>query len=266
MAAADSPDRPASLTVTGQGIAPDRVVERLHRVNDPELDRSIVELEYVDRLDIDGPAVTVEFVLPTAWCSPAFAWMMATGIRDEVETLASVESVTVSLRDHMHGEQITNGVNERRAFDEVFEDAEDGVADVRESLDEKARFARQYEAMTALQEAGLDDGQIAAVRPTDIDLGADSDLAVVSIREGSVRIPVDAEPIERYLEKARATGVVASSDAPLFADRDGEPFAPVDVEAVRRDARLAAANIEGQATICASLHEARNGVTPGDMA
>lgn len=265
MAAADSPDRPASLTVTGQGIAADRVVDRLHRVHDPELDRSIVELEYVDRLEIDGSAVTVEFVLPTAWCSPAFAWMMATGIRDEVEALASVESVTVSLRDHMHGEQITAGVNEGRAFEAVFDDAEDGVDDVRESLDEKARFARQYEAMTALREAGLDDAQIADVRPTDIDLETPVDSAVVDVRDGSVSIVIPAEPVAHYLEKARATGVVAAEDEPLFADRTGEPFEPSDVEAVRRDARLAAANIDGQATICASLHEARNGVVPDDM-
>lgn len=265
MAAADGPNPPESLTVTGRGVDPDRIVERLDRVHDPELDRSIVELEYVDRLDIDGSAVTVEFVLPTAWCSPAFAWMMATGIRDEVEALAAVESATVQLRDHMHGQQIAAGVNEDRAFEDVFDDAEDGIDDVRESLDEKARFARQYEAMTAFGEAGLDDAQIATVRPVDIDLEAPGDRAVVVVRDGSVAIPVPTDPVERYLEKARSTGVVAAEDEPLFADRTGEPFGPSDVETVRRDARLAAANIEGQATICASLHEARNGVAPGDM-
>lgn len=262
MGSADSP--PESLTVSGRGVDPDRVIERLDRVHDPELDRSIVELEYVDRLEIDGGAVAVEFVLPTAWCSPAFAWLMATGIREEVEALPAVDDVTVRLRDHMHGEQITTGVNQGRAFDEVFEDADDGVEAVREALDEKARFARQYAAMTALREAGLDAAQMATLRPADMEFEPESDRAVVSVRAGSVRIPVDAEPLERYLEKARATGVVAGDDGPLFADRDGEPFGPADVEAVRRDARLAAANIEGQATICASLHEARNGVAPSD--
>ncbi|WP_241997089.1 iron-sulfur cluster assembly protein, partial [Halorubrum sp. SD626R] len=53
------------------------VRDRLDRVEDPELARSIVELDYVDAIDIDGGRVLVQFTLPTAWCSPAFAWMMA---------------------------------------------------------------------------------------------------------------------------------------------------------------------------------------------
>lgn len=49
----------------------------------------------------------------------------------------------------------------------------------------------------------------------------------------------------------------------LFVDRDDDPLDPnpETFESVLRDARLAASNIEGQATICASLHEARNGVS-----
>ena len=46
------------------------------RVTDPELDESIVELDYVDQIDIGDDDVTVHFTLPTAWCSPAFAWMI----------------------------------------------------------------------------------------------------------------------------------------------------------------------------------------------
>jgi metal-sulfur cluster biosynthetic enzyme len=57
------------------------VMERLDRVDDPELDDSIIELDYVRDLAIDESSVGVELVLPTAWCSPAFAWMMATGAR-----------------------------------------------------------------------------------------------------------------------------------------------------------------------------------------
>ncbi len=47
--------------------------DRLDRIVDPELDRSIVELEYVDRIEADDGDVEVAFTLPTAWCSPAFA-------------------------------------------------------------------------------------------------------------------------------------------------------------------------------------------------
>ena len=45
---------------------------------------------HIDTID-DGD-VTVEFTLPTAWCSPAFAWMMATDARDEVDSLPDTGS------------------------------------------------------------------------------------------------------------------------------------------------------------------------------
>jgi len=239
------------------------VRERLDRVHDPELDRSIVDLEYVDSIEIDGGDVTVGFVLPTAWCSPAFAWMMATGIHDEVSALSGVDSVRVELTDHMHGEEITRGVNEGLSFESVFEDADDGVEAVRRKLDEKARFARQYEAVQALQEAGLDPEQIATLTVTDVDLGFGPDAAAVTLRNGTLSVTVPREPLSEYVEKARATGLLTGADDRLFADREGEPLDadPESFEAVYRDARLAVSNIEGQATICESLHESRNGVS-----
>jgi len=239
------------------------VRERLDRVHDPELDRSIVELEYVEQIDIDGGAVHVDFVLPTAWCSPAFAWMMATGIRDEVERLPSVSTVTVRLLDHMHGEEITTGVNRRLAFESVFEDAEDGIETVRQKLDDKARFARQYDAIRALQQAGLDPEQIVALRLSDVALDHREDLAAVSIREDALTVTVPRDPLVEYLDKARATGVVAAETDHLFADRAGERLDsdPERFEGILREMRLAESNIDGQATICAALHESRNGVS-----
>jgi len=246
---------------TNGRVSREAVRERLDRVYDPELDRSIVDLDYVEKIDIDGGEVAVAFVLPTAWCSPAFAWMMATGIRDEVGELPRVESVTVQLSDHMHGEEITTGVNSGQPFEAVFEDADDGIEAVRSKLDRTARFARQHGAVRALQEAGLDAAQVAELTRADVDLEFGPDRAAVSVRGGDLTVTVPRAPVAEYLQKARATGVVTDEDDRLFADRDGEPLDPDPeaVESVVADARLAAANIEGQATICASLHESRNG-------
>lgn len=269
MKSADSPDEiPPSRTDWSQESSERRVNradvrERVDRVQDPELDRSIVELQYVDRIDIDDGEVTVSFVLPTAWCSPAFAWMMATGIRDEVGELSGVTSVTVRLSDHMHAEEITDGVNRGLAYESVFEDAEDGVDAVRRKLDTKARFARQYRAIRVLREAGLDHGQIASLRRDDVDLEFSAGQAAVSVRDGSITITVSQEPLAEYLAKARETGLVAEEGDRIFADRDGAVLDsdPETFESVLRESRLAASNIEGQATICASLHESRNGVS-----
>lgn len=266
----DSAEDPSKSTPSGTAppsetteppVDPDAVRERLDRVHDPELDRSIVELQYVDDIDIDSGAVTITFVLPTAWCSPAFAWMMATGIRDEVGNLSGVTSVTVRLSDHMHGDEITTGINQGLSFESVFEDAEDGVEAVRRKLDEKSRFARQYGAMQALRQAGLDAEQVLSLTRDDIDLEYSSDLASVTVRDGALTVTTAREPLAEYIEKARATGLVTDETDRLFADREAEPLDsdPETFESVLQDARLAASNIEGQATICESLHESRNG-------
>jgi len=255
------PDRPDP-----SDDAPDLedVYGRLDRVDDPELDRSIVELGYVERVAVDGGRVEVAFVLPTAWCSPAFAWMMATGIRDEVGSLPAVEAVRVDLRDHMHGEEINHGVNEGLAFDEAFDDADSGIEAVREKLDEKARLARQFHAFDALLDAGLTPAQVADLRLEDVDPAFEADRAAVPLREGAVTVTLPAEPLTDYLEKARATGLVSGEADRLFADRDGEPFDAEAFEEVRRQSRVADANVTGQGAICSALHEARNGVVADD--
>jgi len=255
-----SSEPPGPSEVTEQAVDAEAVHDRLDRVHDPELDRSIVELQYVERVDIDGGDVIVVFVLPTAWCSPAFAWMMATGIRDEVGALPGVTSVTVRLTDHMHGDEITTGVNQGEPFESVFEDAEDGIEAVRRKLDEKARFARQHRAIRELQGAGLDAEQIATLTRADVDLEFGANQASVTVQDGALTVTVAREPLGEYLEKARATGIVDEEADPLFADAAGEPLdpAPEPFESTLQDARLAASNIEGQATICESLHKSRN--------
>lgn len=244
------------------------VRERLDTVHDPELDRSIVELEYVDEIRIeragsedapvDGVRIDVAFVLPTAWCSPAFAWMMATGIRDEVGALAGVRDVRVDLLDHMHDEEINRGVNEELAFEHVFEDAEDGIAEVRQKLDRKARVARQYRAVETLLDAGLEPAQITALTSGDVERV--DERVVIYLRDQTVGVTVPADPIAGYLEKARDIGIVTGGEDQLFRDLDGEPISPAAFEAVHRETRLAKSNMSGQAGICAQLHEARNGV------
>jgi metal-sulfur cluster biosynthetic enzyme len=272
METTDSPDgadgsnattpAPPSET-TDPTISPAEVRERLDRVTDPELDRSIVDLQYIDAIDIEDGTVTVTFVLPTAWCSPAFAWMMATGIRDEVGSLPAVGSVTVRLSDHMHGDEITTGVNQGMSFESVFEEADDGIEAVQRKLDRKARFARQHTAIEALRGAGLGPYQIALLRRTDVDLDYRPERAAVHVRDGALTVTVDREPLAAYAAKARATGLVTDETDRLFADREGEPLDPEPdaFEATLRDARLAGANIDGQATICEALHESRNGVS-----
>ncbi|SDK98388.1 iron-sulfur cluster assembly protein [Natronorubrum texcoconense] len=242
------------------------VRDRLDRVTDPELDRSIVELEYVDGIEIDGRRVEVEITLPTAWCSPAFAWMMTVDARDEVATLAAVEVVRITLREHMHEAEINRGVNERRSFAEAFPDADGDVEAVRAELDEKARVARQYDATEALLEAGLDGEAITGLRLADLepleadgtpDDGEATGSFAVYVADRSFVVRVPRAPIERYLEKARETDLVSEADDVLFRTPEGEPIDPNSFDLVHRRGRLATVNMSSQGGICDGLREAR---------
>lgn len=253
-------------------VSRDTVRERLDRVTDPELDRSIVALGYVEQIAIDLPSVRVEFRLPTAWCSPAFAWMMATDARREVETLDGVERATIILTDHMHEDEINRGVNEGLSFEASFPDADGNVESVRRELDEKALLSRQYYAVSALLDAGLSEEQIIDLTPETLELDAEKDGGVARndgattgdaettalfVRDGAVGIPVPLDPIRSYLEKARPLGVVDDADDPLFRTPDRDPLTTEMFERVHQRTRLTATNMDGQGGICAYLHEAR---------
>ena len=240
---------------------PEAIRARLDRVTDPELDESIVDLNYIDRIDIGAEDVTVHFTLPTAWCSPAFAWMMAVDARDELESLDGVERAEVYLRDHMHETEINEGVNGRKSFEASFPDADGEVASLRATLDDKARLSRQYEAVEALLEAGVTPEQICSLTPADVDIEAtprrEGARASVYLAEKAFAVTVDARPLDRYLCKARAVNAVTSDDDRLFRTPEGDTIDPDSFELVHRRGRLAQTNMTGQGGVCDALNESR---------
>lgn len=241
---------------TRDGPTQEAVRERLRRVTDPELDESIVDLEYVDEIRLASGRVHVTFTLPTAWCSPAFAWMMASDARDEVESLEGVARCTVRLREHVHDVEITEGVNRGRSFGEVFPDADGGVADIRTTLDEKARLARQYAAVDALRDAGLTDDQIRTLTPDDV--AVEGDAASVTLADGAFCVPVDPDPLVAYRRIARTTGLLDDDRPELFRTPDGDPIPTDRFDLVYHRARLASVNVTGQGSVCDALNRARH--------
>jgi len=241
------------------------VRERLDRVTDPELDESIVDLNYIDSIEFEDGTVTVRFTLPTAWCSPAFAWMMAVDARDEVESLPSVRRARIVLQEHLHDEEINSGVNDRLSFDETFPDADGDIDAVRADLDEKTCLARQYDAVEALLEAGLDGETIAALRVEDVESDPSAPEAkagedrsyVVYCQHGTVGVSVPAEPIDRYLEKAHMTGRVSDSSDRCFTTPDRKPIDESTFDLVHRRARSARINMSSQGGICDELRKSR---------
>ncbi len=91
----------------------DAVIEALRPVEDPELNRSIVDLDMVRSVDVAGPSVTVFIALTIPGC-PLKA-EIDTRVRNAVEQLDGVDSVTVeftsmtdderaALRERLHGD------------------------------------------------------------------------------------------------------------------------------------------------------------------
>ncbi|WP_331235089.1 iron-sulfur cluster assembly protein [Natronorarus salvus] len=231
----------------------DAVRDAVRRVTDPELDRSIVDLDYVIECRVEGDHAHLSLRLPTAWCSPAFAWMMAADARREALSVPGVHSARVELLDHMHAGEITDGVNDDLEFVEAFAEAEGGLDELRRELLEKARLARQYDAVRALRESGMDDADLVSLTSDDVEF--DGDRALVPV-DGAVVVCTEREPIELYLDRAERVGLLERGE-PIFRDHAGEPIRVEEFETVYRRTRLARTNIGGQAAICAGLHESR---------
>lgn len=130
----------------------------LDRVMDPELDEPITDMGFVERVSIDKTAdVTVMFRLPTYWCSPNFAFLMAQGIKREVDALPWVNSSNVWLEDHMAAEEMNATVNAGGSFSDAFAELGGGedLEALREKFDRKAFQRRQEVVIKALIAGGL---------------------------------------------------------------------------------------------------------------
>ena len=239
------------------GSARAAVRRRLDGVIDAEPYESVLELDDIDRLEVDPPRVHVEFTLPTAWCSPAFAWMMAVDMRDAAASVDGVERCTVDLSEHLHGEEITEGVNAGAAFGAVFEGATEGVTPVRRKLDEKALLARQYDAVEALFDVGARPEQVCGLPRADCTFHEDAGYVAVDL--GGLSVCVDREPMARYLEKAEELAVPLDDDDPLFRTREGDPIPPARFDRAHAEARVTTVNMRGQGGICDALQESRYG-------
>ena len=102
---------------------------RLDLVMDPELDEAVTDMGFIEAVSITGPAsmqdnstVDVSFRLPTFWCSPNFAFLMAEDIKRQIEVLPWVGRAVVTLQDHMAAAEMNAAINSGASFGSVFED------------------------------------------------------------------------------------------------------------------------------------------------
>jgi metal-sulfur cluster biosynthetic enzyme len=224
-------------------IDEDRIAEALSAVRDPELDEPITDLGFVKEIRIDdGRQVTVSLWLPTYFCAPNFAYIMAGDAKAAVLAVDGVTGVVIRLVDHHAADEINTGLAAGRDFDETFPDETTGggLAEVRQRFDRKAFVARQQQLYRALADDGLTPAEVLGLTIADLP-------------------PTPAA--RRYLDRRARVGLDTSGGAPFLVDLEGKAITEDALERHLLFARTVSVSIEGNASFCRGLLAARYGLT-----
>jgi metal-sulfur cluster biosynthetic enzyme len=224
-------------------VTPDAASVRaaLAGVIDPELDRSLVELDFVQSIEVDGDRVRVAIRLPTYWCSPNFAYLMVGDARAAVEAVPGVREARIDLVDHHAAEHVSASVAAGLSFGEAYPDVEDDdLGALRRIFRTKAFVVRQAEVLRAALAA----------------LGPDGALAL-TLGDGTPPAWAVAEEWGEYLGRRGDLGLPEGPAARVFTDARGGPYTPEDVPTLLRAARTVRISLESNTEFCTGLLAAR---------
>jgi metal-sulfur cluster biosynthetic enzyme len=221
------------------------VEDVLGTVRDPELDEPITELGFVVDVRIDDGAVAVDLRLPTFFCAPNFAYLMAADAQAAVSALPGVRSVSVRLVDHLADDRISAGLADDAGFARTFDGETDGddLDELRATFARKAYLARTHAVCTRLVGAGHDPGSLV-------------ELPLAALEPLRTEPDGDRE-VGRFLARRAELGMPTATDAPLLLDVWGAPVPRAQVADHLRRARTVHVSIEGNAGFCRGLLDTR---------
>ncbi len=220
-----------------------RITEALSAVRDPELDEPLTDLGFVKDVRIDGGQVTVTLWLPTYFCAPNFAYIMAVDAKKAVEAVDGVTDVAIRLIDHHASDDINSGLDAGKDFDETFpgDTAGSGLAEVRQRFDRKAFVARQQEVYRQLTDQGMTPAEILGLTIGDLP---------------------DTPEARRYLDRRARVELDTLPEAPFLIDLDGKAVTAETLDRHLIFARTVSVSIEGNASFCRGLLAVRYGLEP----
>ncbi|MGC9269989.1 metal-sulfur cluster assembly factor [Acidiphilium sp.] len=218
----------------------------LDQVTDPELDESVVELGFVTGIEIDGDgAVRVGFRLPTYWCAANFSYLMAADMRDAVRALPWVNTVAVTLDEHMFIDAINDGIAKDKDFSDAFPaEAGNDLAGIRQHFGLKAMERRQEALLRHLLAAGH-----APQALVSLDLAGLAALALDA---------AGAELRRRYLERRGLVGGLPLA----FVTSTGERIMHETLAVYLRHISRVGLNAEFNGALCRGLLAVRYGGAP----
>lgn len=214
---------------------PADVRSALGTVIDPELDEPITDLGFVRSTFIEDGQVVVHLRLPTSFCSPSFAYLMASDAKDALSSLPWTDEVTVELDDHHDSEIINLGLAADAGYRGTFRhEAEDSLDELRRTFQRKAHTAAMERCLTRL-------------------LRAEPERSIESLAGVTFADLVDDEATGSLHRRRDALLLPHSSEALVMVDHTGQGYAPDDVPMALRRARSTRISIDGNAHFCRGL-------------
>ena len=246
----------AAETVSEQAL-----LAALRTVSDPELDESLVELGFVDSVRIeDEGCVEVVLRLPTFWCAPNFAYLMAFDAREQALRVPGVRQVRVVLKDHMYSDEISTGISAGQPFDQVFAGQADGedVDELRAVFHSKAFGMRQEQLANFLLDAGLTADEVVGLRLADVLDTSNATGLRLQVASGAPRLLRGGAPLARtYLERRRRLRLDEDGSARLITNPDGQPIAASELSEYLHRGRRQRISMTFNAVMCKGLLETR---------
>src|SRR2546427_12981290 len=101
------------LMVMSQDIQLTRrqIFDELTKIVDPEIGVSIMELELVDKVDINKGSIDIDLHLTSPFCPAVFGFKIAQDVHDYLLKIDGINDVKVNVSNHFMAEAINNQVN-----------------------------------------------------------------------------------------------------------------------------------------------------------
>lgn len=210
----------------------------LGTVIDPELDEPITDLGFITQRTVTARDVVVRLRLPTAFCSPNFAYLMVSDAHDAVSALDWTAGVQIVLQDHHDADRINRGVAAGLGFSGTYPDEAAAELDaLRRVFRAKAHTAFIERVCTiVVRDTGWDVADLGRLRIRDLPVGRP--------RDGLCRRRVDL-------------GISCDPDDLVLVDEFGTPWPTEQVALKLRFAKSVRISIDGNAHFCRGMLRTR---------
>ena len=222
-----------------RAVTADQVRRALDVVIDPELDEPITDLGFVRTVAVEGTAagsaVEVHLRLPTSFCAPNFAYLMASDAKDALAAIPGVAHVVVELDDHHDSDLINRGLAADAGYVGTFRhEADSDLEELRATFQRKAHTAAMERVLTRLLRAqpGLAESAVGTVVLADLP---------------------DDDATASLLRRRTAVGLGNHPQARVLVDAHGVTYEPAEVPMALRRARSTRISIDGNAHFCRGL-------------